>query len=87
MFSGRLSAESRTPPVALWIVVLGAGTFGAVNEIIEWVMTLTVPGTDVGGYDNTVRDLVADLVGGVLAGGWTAGRMRTSRSESDHHVA
>lgn len=54
-----------------WIIVLGAGAFGAANEIIEWVMTLTIPGTDVGGYDNTSRDLVANLVGGVLVASWT----------------
>lgn len=72
IFNRGLSAASRSRSVAWWIVVLGAGTFGAVNEIVEWIMTLTIPGTDVGGYDNTVRDLVADLVGGVAIGLWTA---------------
>lgn len=70
----KLDPRSRTPVVAFWIVALGAGTLGALNEIVEWVLTLTIPGTDVGGYDNTVRDLLADLVGGTLVGGWTARR-------------
>lgn len=60
--------------VTWWLIVLGAGAFGAVNEIIEWVMTLTIPGTDVGGYDNTSRDLVANLAGGVLVASWTVRR-------------
>ncbi len=53
--------------VAAWIVVLGAAAFGAANEIVEWVMTLVLPETSVGGYDNTARDLVANLVGGIVA--------------------
>ena len=59
------------PLLLWWIIVLGAGALGAVNEVIEWVMTLTIPGTDVGGYDNTSRDLVANIVGGVLVAAWT----------------
>lgn len=48
------------------VIVLAATGLGAANEIVEWILTLTIPGTDVGGYDNTARDLVANLVGGVL---------------------
>ena len=82
-FEHQLSAESKTPLIAWWIVVLGAGTLGAVNEIVEWIMTLTIAGTDVGGYDNTVRDLVADLVGGAGIGLWTALQIgRRHRRES-----
>lgn len=58
--------------VAWWVVVLGANAFGAGNEIVEWVLTLTLESTSVGGYDNTARDLVANLVGGVLVGWATA---------------
>jgi hypothetical protein len=69
------------PVVAFWIVVLGATGFGAVNEIAEYVLTLTLEATKVGGYDNTARDLVANLTGGVLLGWVTArgaGRARRS---------
>lgn len=64
---GRLGPEPATDPVvAATVVVLGATGLGAANEIVEWILTLTIPGTDVGGYDNTARDLVANLVGGVV---------------------
>jgi len=62
-------------PVVAWCVIVSfAVAGGAVNEIIEWVMTLTIPGTDVGGYDNTARDLVANLMGGVVAASLTSRR-------------
>lgn len=71
---GRLGPASDDRVLAATIVVLAACAFGAVNEIIEWVMTLTIPNTDVGGYDNTARDLVANLVGGLVMAGWTSRR-------------
>lgn len=53
---------------ALSIVVAMAGLgVGALNEIVEFVATVLVPETGVGGYENTSLDLVADLVGAVLA--------------------
>lgn len=68
----RLGPAARDPVLTWLLVVLAAGALGALNEIVEWVLTLTIPGTDVGGYDNTARDLVANLVGGLLVGAWTA---------------
>ena len=41
--------------------------FGALNEVGEFVATLLVPKTNVGGYANTGRDLVANLVGVLIA--------------------
>jgi hypothetical protein len=64
--------------VAAWIIVLAATGFGAVNEVIEYVLTLALAATNVGGYDNTARDLVANLVGGGLMALWTARRLRRS---------
>ncbi|HUW60932.1 MAG TPA: DUF2238 domain-containing protein [Candidatus Bathyarchaeia archaeon] len=53
---------------ALSIVVVMAGLgVGALNEIIEFIATVLVPETGVGGYVNTALDLVSDLVGAVLA--------------------
>ncbi len=75
---GRLAPARDDPGIVAWVVVLAATAAGSVNEIIEWVMTLTIPGTDVGGYDNTARDLVANVVGGVLVGWWTARSVRRS---------
>lgn len=62
----RLGPAAADPIVGGTVIVLGAIALGAVNEIVEWIMTLTIPGTDVGGYDNTARDLVANLVGGLF---------------------
>jgi hypothetical protein len=62
--------------VAAWVVVLAATGFGAINEVLEYVLTLTLAATNVGGYDNTARDLVANLAGGLAVGTWTARRLR-----------
>jgi hypothetical protein len=59
------------PRVALWIVVLGATAAGSVNEIVEYLLTLVLPAHQVGGYDNTARDLIANLAGGLAVGWWT----------------
>ena len=56
------------PGTALCIVVAMAGLgVGGLNESIEFIATVLVPETGVGGYLNTALDLVADLVGAVLA--------------------
>jgi putative membrane protein len=53
---------------ALSIVVVMAGLgVGALNEIIEFLATVLVPETGVGGYTNTALDLVADFVGAIGA--------------------
>ena len=43
--------------------------FGALNEVVEFVATLLIPDTNVGGYVNTGWDLVANLAGVLLVGG------------------
>ena len=54
--------------VALSIVIVMAGLgVGALNEIIEFIVTVIVPSTGVGGYENTSLDLVADLIGALIA--------------------
>ncbi len=53
---------------ALSIVVISAGLgIGALNEIVECIATAIVPETGVGGYLNTALDLIADLIGAILA--------------------
>ncbi len=53
---------------ALSIVLVMAGLgFGALNEIIEFIATVLVPETGVGGYINTALDLVFNLIGAILA--------------------
>ncbi len=41
--------------------------FGALNEVIEFIAVLTIPNTNVGGYENTGWDLIANLVGATTA--------------------
>lgn len=54
--------------VRLGIVVVMAGLgVGAFNEIVEFTLTVILPETGVGGYINTSLDLVADLIGALLA--------------------
>ncbi len=61
--------------VSLSLVVIMAGLgVGAFNEIVEFVLTLIVPSTGVGGYMNTALDLCSDLVGALI--GWIYIRVR-----------
>ena len=56
------------PNFGLLVLCAAAGMgFGALNEVIEFVATLTVPETNVGGYVNTGWDLVSNLIGCVTA--------------------
>jgi len=50
----------------LVLVMAGLG-FGALNEIIEFLMVVILPETGVGGYVNTSLDLVSNLIGAVIA--------------------
>jgi len=52
---------------ALAAALIGMG-LGAVNEVIEFTMTLVLPETGVGGYTNTGWDLVSNTVGSIAAG-------------------
>lgn len=56
------------PTTGLLIVCAAAGIgFGALNEVVEFIAVLTIPNTNVGGYENTGWDLVANLVGASAA--------------------
>ena len=41
--------------------------FGALNEVIEFFAVMLLPKTNVGDYENTGWDLVANLVGATVA--------------------
>jgi hypothetical protein len=65
-----LSKRGRPPSPTVGLLLLSAASgmgFGALNEVIEFVATLLVPETGVGGYVNTGWDLVANLVGATVA--------------------
>ncbi|MBS3132109.1 DUF2238 domain-containing protein [Candidatus Woesearchaeota archaeon] len=54
--------------ISVGIVVAMAGVgLGALNEVIEFLATVLLPQTGVGGYENTALDLVANLIGAVAA--------------------
>ncbi len=80
-FAGRAVWEALRPQLAgapaprlaaAAVIVLGGTGLGAANEVIEYVLTKVLPETNVGGYENTARDLVANLVGATAAAGLTA---------------
>ena len=66
--------------LSILIVLMGSG-LGAVNEIIEFAAVKTLPETHVGGYDNTLWDLIFNLIGGVLAVAWLARRRSVAQAE------
>jgi hypothetical protein len=55
-----------TPGVIVGVGCMGMG-LGAANEVAEFVITLVVAETNVGGYVNTGWDLVSNLTGAVMA--------------------
>ena len=48
------------------LVVLAAGGIGALNEVVEFAAVVSVPETNVGGYENTLIDLLANYLGALL---------------------
>jgi hypothetical protein len=62
------AGSTPAPTFGLLTLAAAAGLgFGALNEVVEFVATLTMPETNVGGYANTGWDLVANTVGAVAA--------------------
>ena len=49
------------------LVVLGGMGLGALNEIVEFIATVSFPGTNVGGYVNNALDLVFNTIGAIIA--------------------
>lgn len=58
--------RSHTTLIACMAVFAAAG-FSIVNEIVEFLATVMLPETGVGGYYNTVLDLIFNLSGAALA--------------------
>ncbi len=65
-------------PTGGLLLLCGAAAlgFGALNEVVEFVATLLLPSTNVGGYRNTGWDLVANLVGVLIVTGLIVWRRR-----------
>jgi hypothetical protein len=68
------------PTIGLLTLAAMASTgLGALNEIIEFIVTVFVPENNVGGYVNTALDLVFNLIGAVIAAVWI--RMASNRAD------
>jgi len=53
--------------ISLGIILVMAGIgFGAFNEVLEFIVSIIVPQSGVGGYINTSLDLCANLVGAII---------------------
>jgi hypothetical protein len=69
--SAAIRPNDGTPPrpsLGLMVLAAAAGMgLGALNELVEFVATLLIPETNVGGYLNTGWDLVANFVGASFA--------------------
>jgi uncharacterized membrane protein YjdF len=53
--------------VVVMVWLLGQG-IGAINEVVEYLIAKTVADSNIGGFDNTGRDLIANFLGSGLAG-------------------
>ncbi len=74
---------SLKPTAGLMVLCAAAGMgFGAFNEVIEFIATLTLAETNVGGYQNTGWDLIFNLIGSAGAAFviFLMGRMKRSSS-------
>ena len=64
----RIDGDRLSPTLGRMVLSASAGLgFGALNEVVEFMATLLLPSTGVGGYVNTGWDLVANLVGATVA--------------------
>ena len=52
------------------ITMMGGLGFGALNEMVEFLITRVVPDTNIGEFENTGWDLVANTVGAAVAAIW-----------------
>jgi len=64
----RTAAQKRAT-LSVLVVLMGMGV-GALNELLEFLVTVVVPESGVGGYLNTSLDILFNAVGAVLAAGW-----------------
>jgi hypothetical protein len=64
----KLTGKEAPPSLGFLTLCAASGMgFGALNEVVEFIATLTMAETNVGGYVNTGWDLVANLLGSVIA--------------------
>lgn len=62
-----ISKENISFKVLAFVTVLTATGVGGINEIVEFFAVVTVPNTNVGGYENTAIDIVTNMIGALIA--------------------
>ncbi len=67
----------------VFITVLASMGVGGLNEIVEFSATVLVPETNVGSYENNAIDIVANLLGAVLAIPFLKPISRTGNTSSE----
>ena len=67
--SVRHTVDSRAASGAA-ITMMGGLGFGALNELVEFLITRVVPDTNIGEFENTGWDLVANTIGAAAAALW-----------------
>jgi uncharacterized membrane protein YjdF len=70
----RRSMPTPSPAAVFFVVWFGGMGLGAMNEVVEWVSTKLQTATNVGDFDNSMRDLAWNLIGAAAAGVWAATR-------------
>jgi hypothetical protein len=63
-------AVDRTIVSGASFVMIGGLGFGALNEMVEILITRIVPDANIGGFENTGWDLVANTFGAAVAALW-----------------
>lgn len=53
--------------VIAFIAIFAAAGFSIINEVIEFLAAVNLPETGVGGYENTVLDMIFNLCGAAVA--------------------
>ncbi|HUR50461.1 MAG TPA: hypothetical protein VMY88_13165 [Acidimicrobiales bacterium] len=66
--SASLDPAKLSARASFFVACLAGMGLGAANEVVEFASTHILDATGVGGFQNTGRDLVANLVGSVAAG-------------------
>jgi hypothetical protein len=67
--SVRQVLDRRTVSGAAMVMMGGLG-FGALNEMVEFLITRVIPDSNIGGFENAGWDLVANTIGAGLAALW-----------------
>lgn len=73
--------QNRWGIIAFLTILMGCG-IGAINEIVEFLAVKTVPQTNVGGYDNTLLDMVFNLIGAMVAVAWLSRKWTISEENA-----